>query len=670
MINSSNNNTSNNNETNNNNSAEEKVSGFCESIMQSIHAITSIYKDSGYIISSLKNDPYYSKFKWPMRKLIIIRSIWLVMAICMELAVSFPFNWIMTALQHKDSGAFYQAMKYYMMVVIITGPVLAIDHYLTDKLYILFRKMTTEILLNRYHSNNNYYHITSLNEVVDNPGQRLDQDVDNFCWGITKFMVLIVSQFLRLIGWSGLLYYIGAKLIVYGFILAVFLVMISIILFASKLTYIAYLLSKHSADFRAGIIRTRDNAETIAFLDASNFEQYWNNQRFKKLINTLLLQAQWSSGLEFMTKNIKYISQVLPLYLLISSYIDGNLTLGQVSQSCYAFGELLFALTIVVSEMNRLSSIQAGGKRITDVIIAMDKINQKIPCLDGHIIGSPRNSVRHLHDIDIDINNDNNISNNAGAITTIYDGINIIEITIEQSKNEMLLFTDNLSIIVPNTHSLLLYKLNIEIAKHQNVLIIGPSGAGKSSLLRVICGLWKWGKGTIHKLKNENIMFLPQRPYIPILCEGKNTLKNQLLFPNLNNEHDNNQELSNRKFHQILQRVNLEYILDYENNEDSQDWSKLLSLGEQQRLSFGRILASKPPQMLFLDEATSAMDVENQDLMYRLLQNENITYLSVGHRQGLIEYHHIVLQIIGDGSWKLWSRDNWLQHQQQNQDLF
>ena len=680
MINSSNNNGSN---TSNNNN----VNGFCDSMWQSMTAIASIYKDSKYIINVLRNDPYSSNFKYSIRRIIIIKILWLLLSIGMELAVSFPFSWIMTALEHKKSSEFYGALRFYFIVILFAGPILAIDSYLTELLYVRFRETTTKILLKRYHSNNNYYHISSCDS-VDNPGQRLDQDVDNWTWGTTNFLLLVIKQILRLFGWCAVLWTIGARLIVYGFIVAAFIVTMAITIFASKLTHIAFLISKHGADFRAGIIRTRDNGETIAFYGASKFEGYWNKQRLMKLINNMLLRAQWNGGLEFLQKGTKYIGTILPLILLAPLFINGKLQLGQIMQSCYAFSELLLALTLVVRQMDRLSNIQAGGTRICAVIFAMDQIDKKIikpPTIKGDIIGSPR-SVR---------NNNNNNNNNdiepgylhhAGATDTLYDGIqfnfididsqkrreetkeNEEDITTPQREEQLFLLTQNLSVIVPNTHSLLLYKLNMEISQYQNILIVGPSGCGKSSLLRVLCGLWKWGKGSVDRLKNDQCMFLPQKPYLPILQDDKNTLKNQLLFPRYkmdidNNDNDNvinNEILTLRQFRKTLENINLEYILDYENNvtTDSHDWSKLLSLGEQQRLSFGRVIIAKPKHV-FLDEATSALDPNNQSKMYQLLKNENITYLSVGHRTNLIQFHDTVLQIIGDGSWKLWTANEY-----------
>merc|ERR1712098_235539 len=173
---------------------------------------------------------------------------------------------------------------------------------------------------------------------------------------------------------------------------------------------------------------------------------------------------------------------------------------------------------------------------------------------------------------------------------------------------------------------------------------------------------------------DEEVMFVPQKPYLPKLTKDENTLRNQLLFPdwNSNDNKPRNKRtgiLTMRKYRKILAQINLEYVLEYEdmgNKKESQDWSKLLSLGEQQRLSFGRVIVANPT-MVFLDEATSALDGTNQARMYHLLQSHNITYMSVGHRNNLCVFHDTVLQIVGDGSWKMWSRKEYLENRHKDE---
>ena len=691
----------------------------------SMSTMTSVWTHSKFIITELARDPYAERFKSPMKRLLTFRVLWCFFATACELAVSFPLAMLMTALHDVSEDAFYEMAKLFAMTACIAAPVLAASHYFGEMVYIRLRESSTLILLHRYHSNHNYYHISSYDN-VDNPGQRMDKDVDNWAWGLSQFGTLVLRNTLRLFGWCGILLWIGAEMIFYCFFAAAIAVALGIIVFASKLAAIQFSIAKHRADFRAAVIRTRDNGETIAFYGAAPFESFWNGQRLGLLVNDLLLKAKWCAGLEFCEKIFKYAATITPLLLLFPAFKRGEIEFGTMMQAAFACRELLMALTLVISKLEQLSQIQAGGHRVVDLILAMNEIDSTIthpPVIDGAEVGSAR-SVRSARidqeSLDIDDapadeppapsnrQNDFLSPEDAGSGRRLsmqsvrYRGIKCRFFAVrgnptpgesrprsrsrsrsiqrvdgaggeleskedhDHPQEEWVLITNNLSIIVPNTHSLLLYKLNIEIAQFQNVLVVGPSGAGKSSLLRVLCGLWRWGHGQITRLHDDDVMFLPQKPYLPTFSDDENTLRNQLLFPKLylNQEEQNGDQLTARQFYRTLDLVNLEYILDYEDMEDkeSRDWGKLLSLGEQQRLSIGRVLVAKPT-MVFLDEATSALDVDNQARKYKLLQDENITFMSVGHRANLVEFHESVLQIVGDGSWKMWTREEYLMRQ-------
>jgi putative ATP-binding cassette transporter len=184
--------------------------------------------------------------------------------------------------------------------------------------------------------------------------------------------------------------------------------------------------------------------------------------------------------------------------------------------------------------------------------------------------------------------------------------------------------------------------LNLEVEPEKGLLIIGPSGRGKSSLLRAIAGLWSAGTGTVIRPQPDDIIFLPQRPYIIL-----GTLREQLLYPNLN------REFSTEELEKVLKKVNLGDVLTRVNGFDEEvNWENILSIGEQQRLAFARILVSHP-HFIILDEATSALDINNEDNLYQQLENSKTTFISVGHRESLFQYHQWVLELSQDSDWQL-----------------
>ncbi|MFL9454165.1 ATP-binding cassette domain-containing protein [Tolypothrix bouteillei VB521301_2] len=173
-------------------------------------------------------------------------------------------------------------------------------------------------------------------------------------------------------------------------------------------------------------------------------------------------------------------------------------------------------------------------------------------------------------------------------------------------------------------------------------MIVGSSGRGKSSLLRALAGLWDAGSGSLVRPPREEVLFLPQRPYLIL-----GTLREQLLYPHTTGQ------MSNTELKEILRQVNLQNLLTHENGFDTEvPWENVLSLGEQQRLAFARLLITRP-SFTILDEATSALDLNNEENLYQKLQQTKTTFISVGHRESLLNYHQWVLALSEGSTWQL-----------------
>jgi ABC-type uncharacterized transport system fused permease/ATPase subunit len=232
------------------------------------------------------------------------------------------------------------------------------------------------------------------------------------------------------------------------------------------------------------------------------------------------------------------------------------------------------------------------------------------------------------------------------------------------------LSVQDLSLFTPDDHRSLFRHLSFQVKWRQHILVAGDSGIGKSSLLRAIAGLWTSGTGTIERPNDADIYFLPQRPYCSV-----GSLRDQLLYPRLasdllseSNEmaggeqhHEEHltidgtkwQNVSDNELLDILKAVDLLEVATRSGSGDALlglnavvDWSNTLSLGEQQRLAFGRILVNRP-MFVILDESTSALDVASENRMYSLLRERSVTYMSVGHRPSLEAYHDYKLILKG-----------------------
>jgi putative ATP-binding cassette transporter len=194
----------------------------------------------------------------------------------------------------------------------------------------------------------------------------------------------------------------------------------------------------------------------------------------------------------------------------------------------------------------------------------------------------------------------------------------------------------------PQSDRVLIKELNLVLKPGDALLITGASGCGKSSLLRAIAGLWNTGTGTIQHPPLEDVFFLPQQPYLQ-----PGTLRSQLIYPSVH------ADLSDEQLLDILDQVHLPQLAARVGGLDAvHDWSKLLSVGEQQRLAFGRVLVHAP-RIVILDEATSALDSTNEAALYAQLRDSGATLVSIAHREAVLRHHTHVLRLVGDGTWEV-----------------
>ncbi len=207
---------------------------------------------------------------------------------------------------------------------------------------------------------------------------------------------------------------------------------------------------------------------------------------------------------------------------------------------------------------------------------------------------------------------------------------------------------NNANLCPPGSKQAVIKNLNLSIEAKQSLLVVGPSGCGKTSLLRMISGLWEPNKGVVRKPKTGDLLFIPQKPYMLL-----GSLREQLCYPT------EVAKYSDEHLTSVLNEVNLTTLIDrYPNLDIKQDWPRILSLGEQQRLAFARLLLNSPSYAV-LDEATSALDIETEKRLYNLLKERELSLISVGHRPSLKDFHENILELNGKGDWKLFTSDKY-----------
>jgi len=490
---------------------------------------------------------------------------------------------------------FWHAMRVFGIVLIVAVPIYALYYYLRDRIGISWRRWLTYQFLGKYFKDRAFYELT-FNQTIDNPDQRMTDDINTFTQKSMLFLLEMVSAVLQLIAFSGILWSISRTLVMFLVVYAIIGTAVTFGVFGKPLIGLNFQQLRREADFRFSLIRIRENAEAIAFYQGEAREASQVKKRFAEVFGNYTKLIKRTLGLNLFQYGYSFATLIVPCIIIAPRVLSGELEVGRVVQAAGAFTAMLSALTVFVENFDILSAFAAGIERL-------HTFSQSLA------VRSP-------------------------ADAKLGDTLE----RLEDSRLEL----DRVTLQTPNYQRTLITNVSLAVDQGQGLIISGVSGGGKSSLLRAIAGLWNSGSGTIRRPKLEEMLFLPQHPYMIL-----GTLRSQLLYPIID------REVPDDELSQVLQQVNLPDIVERCGGFDTEiDFSKVLSVGEQQRLAVARVLLTKPSYVV-LDEATSALDVENEQRLYLQLKATSSTLISVAHRSTLLKHHKQVLEITGDGSWNL-----------------
>ncbi|MEL6930097.1 MAG: ABC transporter ATP-binding protein/permease [Cyanobacteria bacterium J06600_6] len=508
-------------------------------------------------------------------------------------AVIFQGGELITGLADQDWQRFRFSLILCLTAIASAIPVFAGATYIQFKLSLYWRDWMSSYLLDKYFAKRKYYQL-SLQPQIDNPDRRIVEDVRNFTQESLRFLVLLIDSVLQVIVFSLILLSISSPLMLFLIVYSVLGTAITVILFGRKLVGINLEQIQREANFRYGLVRIKENSEAIALYDGQEMELDIVGGKFRQAVDNFKYLIRWQLNLSFFQHGYQYLTLIIPALFIAPGILSGELEVGAIAQASSAFRSVLAALALIITQFEQLSSLAAAVDRVAvlEQYLSTDKRFDSEPSRTIDFKKSSRINIKHL------------------------------------------------TLQTPDGNNTLVKDLSLAIKPDTNLLIIGASGVGKSSLLRAIAGLWNSGTGLIAKPQPGQLFFLPQNPYA---IEG--TLREQILYPKLD-------KIRDEVLLQVLQEVNLSHIAQRFDLDLNKDWSTVLSLGEQQRLAFARLLLAKP-QYAILDEATSALDNANEKLLYQKLQKLRINAISIGHRSSLLQYHQQVLQLKSDCTWEL-----------------
>ncbi len=516
----------------------------------------------------------------------------------------------MLVLLNRWNNRFYSALQNYQTEKIFdelfhftylafTYIVLAVySYYLQQVLILNWRRWLTERFIEIWLKNKTYYNLQMFGKDTDNPDQRISEDVRlfvemtlSFAIGLLKAVTTLASFVVILYELSGSLKFtlFGQEWEISGYLFwaAFFYSILGTCvthLVGRKLVKLNFIQQRYEADFRFSMIRLRESSESVAFYRGEAQEGKVFKERFTLLLDNFWKIVTKQKQLVWLTSGYSQIAIIFPFVAAMNRYLAKEFTLGGLMQVASAFGRVQDSLSYFVDTYSSLATWQSVVMRLT------------------------------------------------------YFGRHMQEVSAEAERFHLERFVaaeevraEAMQVNLPDGTPLL-KNINFTLEPGSNVLIKGVSGSGKSTLLRAIAGIWPFVEGKIVLPEQEKLMFIPQKPYLPL-----GSLREALLYPG-------NKPVSDDVLVALMEVCQIGYLKD--KLDIVADWSHVLSVGEQQRLAFVRAHIQEPV-WLFLDEATSALDEETEAKMYNLIGERlaNTTIVSIGHRSTLNKYHQLVLEL-------------------------
>ncbi len=518
----------------------------------------------------------------------------------MNVLFSYWYNGFYSALQALDQKAFWFLLGVFGVLAAVHVARALFTFYVSQAFDIAWRSWLNERLTDDWLDGEAYYRGRFLAEPVDNPDQRIQVDIATFVASSRKLSIGAADAVVSLVAFTAILWNLSGPLVLLGaevpramvFLVYVYVVVATAFAFrlGRPLIRLNFLAERLGANFRYALIRLREYAENVAFYRGTAVERATLAGRFAAVIANVWALVFRTLKFDGFNLAVNQVAVVFPFILQAPRFFAGAIKLGDVMQTSQAFGQVQDALSFFRMSYDEFAQYRAALDRLTGFLDA-DAAARALPA------------------------------------ATVVEGAGRLEI-------------DGLAVSSPDGRTLI-EGLDLALAPGDALLIKGASGSGKTTLLRTLAGLWPHAEGRVARPLGADALFLSQRPYAPL-----GSLRTALAYP----APAGRGAADDAAVREALRKVQLGHL--HERLDETADWSEILSLGEQQRLAFARVLLN-PPRIVFLDEATSATDEGLEHALYGLLRSElpGCMLVSVGHRGTLDAFHSHRLELHGGGRW-------------------
>jgi vitamin B12/bleomycin/antimicrobial peptide transport system ATP-binding/permease protein len=571
---------------------------------------------------------FKSRASMPVWGLFVVLLLSVIISVRIDVLLSYYSNDLYSALQTAFQGAaasdevvrnsgihgFWMAIMTFCVIATLHVIRTMVDIYLMQRFIIRWRVWLTHRLTGDWLTGHAYYRGRFIDATIDNPDQRIQQDIDIFTtgfgatpnipqYGTSNILVFgAVNSVVSVVSFTTILWHLSGNLGILGVTVpkALFWIVIAYVLVATVIAFwighplirLSFRNELTNAAFRYALVRLRDAAEAVGFYRGERAERVQLETRFRSIIGNYRRYVRRTIG--FTGWNLTMSQAINPLPILVQAprLFNQQITFGGVMQSSTAFGNIQDGLSFFRNAYDQFASYRAAIIRLNGLVDANERARE-LPILD---MAPSRDGSVELDDVEVRT----------------------------------------------PTGNQLIDPLDVRLEPGESLVVMGRSGSGKTTLLRSLAQLWPYATGTLRRPDGTNeTMFLSQLPYVPL-----GDLRAVVSYPAEPGDIDDD------RLRDALSQValgNLRGRLD-----EVADWAKVLSPGEQQRVAFARILLTKP-RAVFLDEATSALDEGLEFALYQMLRTElpDCIVVSVSHRSTVGQHHDRLLELLGDGEWRL-----------------